>query len=32
MYKRCFLAFGEGGLVKDRVGFEVRDVYFMYYG
>lgn len=30
--KRRFLVLGFGGFFRDRVGFEVRDVYYFYYG
>lgn len=32
MYKCCFLVFGLGGLICECVGFEVCDVYLIYYG
>lgn len=31
-YKRRIFVFGLGGLIRERVGFEVRDVYSIYYG
>lgn len=32
MYKRRLLVFGFGGFLRERVGFEVCDVYYLYYG
>lgn len=31
-HKRRLSALGEGGLVKERAGFEVRDVHATHYG
>lgn len=32
MYKWCLLVLGFGGLICDWVGYEVCDVYYIYYG
>lgn len=32
IYKRWILVLGFGGLIRERVGFVVWDIYFFYYG